>query len=247
MRYLGGKSKIADSLARVIVSYSVNRSLLIEPFCGGCGATVALAPYFKQVRSYDTHKDLILMWEAVKQGWLPPENLTEKEYDRLRDEEPSALRGFAGFGCSWGGKWFGGYAKGGNRNHVLESSTNVKDQAQYLGNVEFFRKSYENIRIPEGSTIYADPPYADTTGYSQDFDSDKFWSIAENWALTHNALVFVSEFTAPAKWECVWELKRALTVRGSKRPTSIKKIEHLYMYNPNSGPNKIGRKIPKIL
>ena len=53
------------------------------------------------------------MLNAVKHGYDLPESVSEQEYKYIRehkDDDP-ALAGFVGFGCSFGGKWFGGYAR----------------------------------------------------------------------------------------------------------------------------------------
>jgi site-specific DNA-adenine methylase len=80
MRYLGGKSAIAADIASFIVANVKDKSLLVEPFCGGGAMTVALAPYFQTVQAYDIHEDLILMWQALRQSWEPPEEISESDY-----------------------------------------------------------------------------------------------------------------------------------------------------------------------
>lgn len=52
------------------------------------------------------------MWQALQQGWQPPEIITKDEYYYVKEhkDENPALTGFVGFGCSFGGKWFGGLA-----------------------------------------------------------------------------------------------------------------------------------------
>ena len=66
------------------------------------------------------------MWKALQQGWEPPDLVTFEDYEYVRahqDENP-ALTAFVGFGCTFGAKWFGGYARdvrGGVRpNRMLE-------------------------------------------------------------------------------------------------------------------------------
>lgn len=203
MRYLGGKSKIAKRLAAVIGG----GDLLIEPFVGGGAMTAALAPSFREVRAYDIHLDLILLWNALKSGWLPPHVVSEHEYAKLRDSEPSALRAFVGFaGASWGGKWFGGYARGGARNYADEAARSLARDIALMGNVSFAQADYRNLNPPPGAIVYADPPYAGTTGYGRAFDNTEFWEVMTNWAqICH---VYVSEYKAPATWDCVWSLER---------------------------------------
>ena len=53
------------------------------------------------------------MWQGLQSGWTPPDVITKEEYKYIREhkDENPALTGFVGFGCSFGGKWFGGLAR----------------------------------------------------------------------------------------------------------------------------------------
>ena len=65
-----------------------------------------------------------------------------------------------------------------------------------------FRSSLE---IPDNSIIYCDPPYKNTTAYkTNSFDHDKFWQWVRN-KTNDGHTVFVSEYTAPNDFECVWQ------------------------------------------
>ena len=77
---------------------------------------------------------------------------------------------------------------------------------------------YWELDIPDGSFVYCDPPYAGVTGYVDVFDSVKFWEWAE--CLSVRCRVFVSEYSAPSGWACVWSAATASSLdrdRGSKR------------------------------
>lgn len=231
MKYMGGKSGLAKDLAKVIEG----GSKLWEPFCGGGAMTVVLAPQFETVEASDAHEDLILMWQALCKGWEPPNNVTEDEYRALRMAEPSALRGFVGFACSWGGKWFGGYARGSQtsgaaRNYADESSRSLLRDVEKAGNVNFSCKSYTDIKPGPGDVVYADPPYAGTTKYSRIFDSDQFWAVAESWA-SSGALVFVSEYVAPSGWPCVWEKTYTRNMKADAK-TAVKVTDKLFFKGP---------------
>ena len=94
MRYLGGKSKIAKKITAAILAHTDRRGLLIEPFCGGGAMTAALAPHFDRVDASDIVEDLILMWQALQDGWQPPRVVTEAEHATIKHAPPSALRAF---------------------------------------------------------------------------------------------------------------------------------------------------------
>lgn len=66
--------------------------------------TLALAKVGFRVHASDNHEDLILMWQALMRGETEPfADVTETEYVSLKTATPSARRGFAGFGSSFGG------------------------------------------------------------------------------------------------------------------------------------------------
>lgn len=212
MQYLGGKTRLAKPIAEVIVSMAEGRATYVEPFMGGCSVLAAVAPKFGRVIGADAMPDLVMMWQAAQNGWVPPTTVTEDEYQAVRRAEPSALRGFIGFGCSFGGKWFGGYARSENRNHTAESSRLVHRRAVKLQGVEIRLSDYRALSdvIGPDTAVYADPPYANTTGYTATgaFDSEEFWRTMDAW-VDLGARVLVSEFQAPNHWHEVWSVDRA--------------------------------------
>ena len=230
MRYLGGKSKIAKRLVSIIAPTYTDIALY-EPFMGGGAMTAALAPRFKHVYASDLHEDLILMWKALQNGWQPPKTISETEYQNLKNSDPSPLRGFAGFaGASWGGKWFGGYARGGSRNYADEAARSLNRDIQFMQNVYFNQKSYLDVVPYPGSTLYADPPYVGTTGYGFKFDHIEFWARMSEIA-DSGVKVFVSEYTAPPDWSCVWELTRTRDMK-SHLTDAVSVTERLFYKGP---------------
>src|SRR3990167_10265864 len=122
MQYFGGKAKIAKEIADIL-NQNISNQAFIEPFCGSCNVLQYInAP---NIYAYDVHKPLISMWKNIQNGWIPPKNISEKEYQiakTLSDEDP--LKAFVGFGSSFGGKYFGGYARSpgrteNSRNYAL--------------------------------------------------------------------------------------------------------------------------------
>ena len=170
--------------------------------------TAILASEFQEVEASDTHEDLIMLWESLKEGWQPPNIISEKQYNKIRTASPSALRGFVGFGvASWGGKWFGGYARGGARNYADESRRSLLRDIQKMKNVVFYCRDYRSIEVASDDVVYADPPYSNTTGYGGSFDSTGFWNTMASW-IEVGAHVFVSEYVAPVPWFPIFEVTR---------------------------------------
>lgn len=113
MRYLGGKCKIAKPLSELILQKKENAKTFVSLFCGGCAIETKLAPHFENVICNDLHPYLIAMYQALQNGYDLPENISEEQYRYIREhkDEDKALTGFVGFGCSFGGRWFGSYAR----------------------------------------------------------------------------------------------------------------------------------------
>lgn len=232
MQYLGGKHLLGKAISDVMLSQTRERGRYIEPFVGAGGVLIHMAPHFRVSLASDYSLDLIMLWRALQEGWDPPRELSEEEWNSLRYAEPSALRAFAGFGCSFGAKWFSGYARPDKlkptrsysysaRNGLLKKMSLLEDFQ-----VVFRRRSYQNITVKIGDVVYLDPPYEGTTGYgaAPKFDHDTFWEQAEEWH-DMGASVFVSEFQAPDPWEPVWFKNRRMAVSGTP---SIKKSDALW-------------------
>lgn len=234
MRYVGGKGRIARQIVEVIRESAPDARVAVEPFMGGGSVTAELASRFDLVLASDAHPDLVLMWQAVTNGWTPPQYVSEADYAALRNARPSALRGFAGFGGSFGGKWFGGYARGGQtaalepRNHQGESARKVAKLGAAMragGSVVVTHADYHAAPVIPGSVIYCDPPYAATQGYATGaFDSIEFWAWAE--VAADVAHVFVSEYAAPSWWHCIWsaEKRQSVTMPAQGREIRVERL-----------------------
>ena len=209
---------------------------------GGGAMTERLSEVFDVVHPSDLSPDIVALWRVAANGWQPTTDISEAEYQRMKsDPVPSAYRGFVGFGCSFGGKWFGGYAKGGfnadgtPRNHRGESSRAVARIGSAIatatkGGELVYHRSYEETPIIPGTAIYCDPPYQDTQGYDavSGFDSEAFWEWVRH-ASRAGVDVFVSEYSAPGDFAKVWERSKikTLTTTGQGRGVAT---EGLWVY-----------------
>lgn len=206
MMYVGGKAQIATWIEKHVMRLAIGKTHYVEPFVGS-GATFArLAPHFSRATARDAHPDLVLMWQALAEGWEPPEHVTREEHARLKHEIPSALRGFVGFGASFGGVWLGGYAAPKTRgrqagySYVASSRSSVLRKVPIFQFAEIESASFESLQADSSMLIYCDPPYAGRLGYRDtQFDSSLFWNVARDWAC-HGATVIVSEESAPSDW-----------------------------------------------
>lgn len=228
MRYFGGKSRTCARIASYLNSIRRPGQLYVEPFVGA-GWVLQLMDNPREAS--DICEDLILLYRAIQNGWEPPSELSENEYQRLKTSDPSALRAFAGFGCSFAGKWFGGYARSGQRNYASNCHNSLVEKARpALEGVEFYCRSYSDVN-PVGTLIYCDPPYQGTTGYSAAgrFDWDLFWDTVRRWS--EKNVVVVSEYSAPDDFDVVLEIPTKLDIRSSVGKEQ--RIERLFRHNSN--------------
>ncbi|WP_461371870.1 DNA adenine methylase [Candidatus Darwinibacter acetoxidans] len=228
MRYMGGKF----SMARRIADLLPDAPVVWEPFMGGGNVTIHLAKKYPKVIASDLHEDLMLMWQAVKDGWVPPSQVSREEYRKLRHAEPSALRGFVGFGCSFGGMWFNGYMGVSSKHSPAASARSVMRFQPHMGNVEFSRRSYDEISPAPGDVVYCDPPFEGVTKYSTgEFDHGKFWEWAKDLS-EQGVRVFVSEYTAPAGWTSVLEVDRPVSSAGGVAQVGRRQLDKVFKYQP---------------
>ena len=237
MKYLGGKQRMAKHIVPFIQKELVTPGIThyYEPFLGAGSVFIAVKTDKIKVGA-DICRPLMLLWEHVQSGGLLPEAITESEYIEARNGPESWLQAFIGFGCSFGGKWFGGYArgktnKGQPRNYAAEAkrSWEIRRDA-LLGNEVFVCLPFNHI-LDGGitnSVIYCDPPYAGTTRYDAAgaWNPTTFWAWAQQMAAQGN-VVFVSEYSAPAEAAvCVFEktVKTSVPKTGSEQHTRIERL-----------------------
>lgn len=205
MRYMGSKRRIAKQIIPLIMGGHDPGKWYVEPFAGGMNMIDKVrAP--KRIAA-DSNGYLIAMYRALQNGWVPPVSIDENLYKHVmdnKDQYQKRVVGFVGFGCSFGGKFFGGYARTPGRNYAAESKRNVLKQIKTLQDVLFLHSDYRTLYIPPGSTVYCDPPYVGTTKYKVGIDHDKFWQWCRE-LKNEGCRVFVSEYNAPADFRCIWE------------------------------------------
>lgn len=231
MRYLGGKSRLSKYIAPIIKNHSDGKEQYVEPFVGSAAVAERLARngFSLPMLLADAAEDLILMYRKLQSGWVPPTRVPEHFYKTLMNcNTPSALRGFVGYGCSWGGKFFGGYARGEGRNYAAESSRALRKTINHLGGARFILSDYRELVLDAPSIIYCDPPYRGTTKYEAvpEFCSDDFWVRVRGWE-SEGHTVIVSEYAAPEDFVCIWQKKHHTSVRSKEG--SERRTESLFM------------------
>jgi len=204
MQYLGSKRRIANKIINYIELERSPESCWVEPFAGSC--SILAKAKGKRIGS-DINKELISMFKALQAGWIPPAEITEEEYNNIKNNRsgfPDHLVAFVGFGCSFGGKYFAGYARNKRgRNYASKSRNSLLRRIKLLLNVELYHCQYYDLNIPSKSVIYCDPPYRNTTGYGLDFNHDEFYQWCED-QVKKGHKVYISEYQSPFRevWSC---------------------------------------------
>jgi DNA adenine methylase len=231
MQYMGGKYALAKRIVKAIMDDSPGREHWFEPFVGGGSVLQNAAPHFARLTAMDAHEDLILMWQAVNAGWEPPPFVNREEHQALRHAEPSALRGFAGFGASFGGKWFSGYGVSSTKGEMCRISRRsvVKQGIVFRSHqISFVHGEFGSHEPPGGSTVYCDPPYIGTEGYgAHSLNHDQFYKTLLEWS-SIGCQVYVSEYTPPigVPYELIWAQETRATM--AKANNRLAAVEHLY-------------------
>lgn len=220
MRYFGGKTRslkwlipiIEDALrAPHIVGYW-------EPFVGGASVFSAVRTDKPKIAS-DSCESIILLWRHLQAGGDLPDAISEAEYAALKRAPESWLKAFVGFGCSFAGRYFGGYARcSRGTNYAGEAKRGALRKAStFRPSDRFLFGSYETISVEGPHVIYCDPPYVGTTPYSGQpkWDADRFWEWARDQGRKGHT-VLISEYSAPDWAVLVSEFSTRTAIRAGR-------------------------------
>lgn len=236
MKYMGSKRRIAKYILPVILENRKPGQWYVEPFVGGAN----LIDKVKGNRmGNDINYYLIELLRALQKDWLPPEDISEKFYNEIKNNKENyspELVGYVGFQLSYGAKWFNSYRrdKGGKRNYSLEAYNNSLQQVPNLKDIIFTNLQYYHLQIPPNSIIYCDPPYQNKGKYlanKDNFNHSVFWQWCRNKG-DEGHTVYISEYSAPSDFECLWE--KEINSSLTKNTGAKKGIEKLFLSPPLS-------------
>ena len=235
IRYQGGKSRIAKPISNIINSIpNPPHKIFVSLFCGSCAIESKVQGYSAKILN-DKHEYLIALWQGLQNGYELPDTISEEQYRHIKahKEEDKILSGFVGFGCSFGGKWFGGYARDKvNTNYADVAKRSLLSKMEILQASTFTCLDYREVELPANSVVYCDSPYAGTTGYQVGkFNREEYWDYMREISREH--IVFISEQIAPADFVCIWEkpFTRILDVNKQNQP---KVTERLFIHKDSN-------------
>ena len=110
MQYFGGKARISKHLAEFLNGLLEDGQPFVDAFCGSCNVVSKIDPDRIRVAN-DVHYELIEMWKALQNGWVPPDDVSYEDYKHIKQHGLPHEKAFVGFGCSFSGKYWGGYAR----------------------------------------------------------------------------------------------------------------------------------------
>ncbi len=237
MQYFGGKQRISNPLGEFLNSQLEENQPFVDLFCGSCNIMTKIDSNRLRIAN-DKHKYLIAMWKELQLGWQPPTILTKEQYYEVKEHKDDFpyLAGFVGFGCSFAGKWWGGYAKNKReRNYCNDAYNSTMNKLKYIKDVKFYNLDYSEVTpyIPKGSLIYCDIPYKNTTQYCKNevgqFNHDEFYDWVKRFH--NNYEIYISEYkeNVPEDFEVVWEYQSRQDIRNKDNKLQ-KTIEVLIQY-----------------
>lgn len=234
MVYMGSKNRISKQILEIMLAGRTPGQFWVEPFVGGGNVIDKVSgPRI----GADVNPYLIAFFNALKNGWLPPMDISEEEYNAVRDNRdlfPPYMLGYYGFALTFGASWFATYAKnsiGYRYDHAGHRA--AKKQAPLIQTVQFMHSDYRDLYVPSGAIIYCDPPYntkrrsyaPNYAGDSAVFNHDEFWQWCRGRAIQGHK-IYISEYSAPDDFVCLWE--GGVTNNYSNEQT----VERLFTYVP---------------
>lgn len=234
MQYFGGKQRISKQLSQYLNMQLKENQSFVDLFCGSCNIMTKIDSNRLRIAN-DKHKYLICMWKELQKGWIPPNYCSKENYKYIKDckDLNPFYTGFIGFGCSFAGKWFGGYASSDSRNYCLNAHNSTMKKIEKLKDVEFYNLDYFKVDIPSKSLVYCDIPYRNTTQYCKDevgvFNHDEFYKWAKDNSDKYD--IYISEYkkNVPKDFGIVWETNSKQDMRNSKNE-QFETIEVLIKY-----------------
>ena len=236
MQYFGGKARISKELSYFFNNQLKDNQPFVDMFCGSCNIIAKINSDRVRIAN-DKHKYLISMWKDLQNGVDFPKELTEVQYKYISKhlDENQGLSGFVGFGCSFSGKWWGGYArrKPIQRNYCLNAYNSTIKKIKTMDTVQFYNLDYKDVFIPSGSLIYCDIPYKNKTQYNSKevgrFNHVEFYQWVKDNSSKYD--IYISEYfeNNPKEFEIVWKKESKQDIK-NKENKSYKTIEIVTQY-----------------
>ena len=235
MKYMGSKRRIAKHILPIMVGVAQERGVTkwVEPFVGGGNMIDKVPPSFERI-GYDLNEHAIMAMIDIRDRAADlPDSVTEQEYNDMKGLPAASVTSWVRFVCAFAAQFESGWARQGNPQKYKstpnqEGYRNALKQQPLIQGVQFTHGCYQDLDVTN-ALIYCDPPYANTAGYKTgDFDSEAFFSWCRVQAEKGN-IVFVSEYSAPADFICLWQGEIKTNFASSRTAATHNAVERLFM------------------
>lgn len=234
---MGSKARIAKFIMPIMLEEAKRKEITawVEPFVGGANTIDKVPNYFKRMGiDLNPHTIAALIGIRDKADELQ-EVVTEEYYKQICGAKPNPITSLVRFGASFGGKFEAGFARGKTnggdpRDYWAETVRNARKQSSLVQGIEFICGNYEDYSHLEDCLIYCDPPYFGTTSYKTgQFDHEKFFDWCRK--MSRNNSVFISEYSAPDDFECVWQGEIKTNFASQRSGATHNAVEKLFKYS----------------
>lgn len=243
MVYQGSKARLKKYIVPILQKCIDDNGVTnyVEPFVGG--ANIIDSIKCKRRIGTDTNIPLITLLQYIQQYPtidIAPEECSFEHYKEVRKiHKRNYEKIFSGFGkyyfpkqlayealigylASYGGRFFdGGFGRDskGGRSIYKERLANLRKQAPLLKDIEFYAEDYNQFLggpcFYENCVFYLDPPYVGTKKYpEQVFNHKEFYDFCRY--LAKDNWVFISEYSMPDDFECIWEKERKVLQKSNR-------------------------------
>jgi DNA adenine methylase len=225
MKYMGSKNRIAKHILPIMLEYRTPEMTWVEPFVGGANMIDKVEG--KRIGN-DLNNYVISFWNAVKNGWIPPEFITKDYYKEIisnKQHYSQELVGWATTACTFGGTGHGYAGILSKRNYQKEAHINLEKQRYNISDVDFLCGEYYQFDIPKNSLIYCDPPYKNGEHYRnfKTINYDIFWQWCRD-KFKNGHTIFISEYNAPSDFKCIWEMPLKSNIVKNGTSYSVEKL-----------------------
>jgi site-specific DNA-adenine methylase len=150
IRYCGGKSK-CKGLIKIMNQFLSSGRTFWDAFTGSAKIVQSIRQDSERWAS-DTNVEMISLLKEIQNGWNPPETVDEETYQiwfnrrGIPKWEKHPMMAFCGYGCSFGGRYFQGYARDPKNNHNFANAARsaLLRQKPFLKNVNLGVRDYRS-------------------------------------------------------------------------------------------------------
>lgn len=243
MIYQGSKARLRKDIIPILQKCidENNITCYVESFVGGANVIDHIKCDVKI--GSDNNAELIALLNYMKKDEslsIFLEDCSFEHYKDVRENRKNKSGKYSveytsgiGYFASYGGRYFdGGYARDskGSRCMYAERLKHAREQAKnpLFKDITFETKDYKDYKDMKNCLFYLDPPYKNTKVYNgkNNFNYEEFYDFVRE--LSKNNFVFISEYSMPSDFKCIWSKERKVLQKSNRKNAQIA-IEKLFI------------------